>query len=95
MQDLLTVIDVVDEQVERADALLQPALDDLPLMGRDQARDEIERKYALGPLLGIGIDRERDALVQERTIGELAGPRQIGRGQLSEIMRQVPVMRPW
>src|SRR6185503_12629152 len=48
LDDLLAVVDVVDELVERVDALLQPALDPVPLLRRDDARHEIEGEGALG-----------------------------------------------
>ena len=44
LDDLLLVIDVVDERVQRVDALLQPALDPCPLRGAHDARDEVERE---------------------------------------------------
>ena len=50
--------------VERADALLQPALDPAPLLGADDARHEVERKNPLRALR-VAIDVERDALPQE------------------------------
>ena len=59
-QDALRVIDVVDERVERAHALRDAALDARPLLGREDARDDVERKHALGAG-GIGVDRERHA----------------------------------
>ena len=49
-EDLAVVVDVVDEQVQRPDALLQPALDPVPLVGGDQAGDRVERDDLLDPL---------------------------------------------
>src|SRR5262249_37263725 len=48
LDDRLPVIHVVDEQIERADALVQAAFDDGPFSGRDDARHEIEGKDPLG-----------------------------------------------
>jgi hypothetical protein len=38
------VVDVVDEVVQRADALRQAALDVAPFLATEDARDEIERE---------------------------------------------------
>ena len=92
-QDLLLVVDVVDEEVERADALLQPRLDDRPLVGRDEARDQVERQDALGPLLRVGVDGERDAVVQERAVRR-ARPRAAARGRpCRELRDELGVVR--
>ena len=69
-QDALVVVDVVEEEVERGDALAQPALDVLPLGARDDARDQVEREDALEPLL-LAVDGEGDALVEERGVGRV------------------------
>ena len=45
---LLLVVDVVDEQVQRRDALLQPALDAVPFVELDDPRDDVERPDLLG-----------------------------------------------
>jgi len=41
-EDVLFVVDVVQEQVERLDALDKAALDSLPFLERDDARDEVD-----------------------------------------------------
>ena len=46
-QDLLAVVDVVEERVERLDPLLEAALDRLPLGRRDDPGDEVERERAV------------------------------------------------
>ena len=48
-QDALPVIDVVEEEVERADALLESARDAVPLVWHDHARDEVEGHDLLHP----------------------------------------------
>ena len=70
-QDLLLVVDVVHEAVERADPLLQARLDDRPLLGRDEPGDGVERQDALRTLAVVVVDREGDAAVQERAGREL------------------------
>ena len=62
--DLARVVDVVDEGVERADALGQAALDRDPLVRRDDARHQVQRE---GPVLGAVLagQLEGDALLHE------------------------------
>ncbi len=62
------MIDVVNEQVQRPDALLEPALDPVPFGGGDQPRDRVERDDALDALLAA-VDGERDALLAHRQVG--------------------------
>ncbi len=47
-QDFLVVVNVVDEFVEGVDALLQAALDPVPFLGADDARNQVEGKNASG-----------------------------------------------
>ena len=75
------MIEVVQEQVERPDALLQAALDVLPLGRRDQARHQVEG-HDLLDALGALVDGEGDATRLERQLGRalatghLVGPQQ-------------------
>ncbi len=71
VQDRLVVVDVVHEAVQGLDPLPQPRLDDRPLVGREDARDRVERQDPLGGRRVVRVDRERDAAVQERAIREL------------------------
>ena len=66
--DLAVVVDVVDEQVQRVDALPQAPVDPVPLLGRDQARHEVERKDLLLAAV-IAVDVERDAHVHQVALG--------------------------
>src|SRR5205085_6145515 len=68
LEDLLLVIDIVDEAVERVDALLEAALDVVPLGGADDARDQVEGEDALGALI-VAVDVEGDAELQEEPFG--------------------------
>ena len=49
----------------------------LPLVRRDEAGDQVEGEDALGPLLGVGVDGEGDALVEEGSVGDVAGAAQV------------------
>jgi hypothetical protein len=75
VDDLATVVDVVDEVVERTDALREASLDRRPLGGGDDARDEVERERAVADRpLGIrtaGV--EGDPLLHEDRVTPAAG----------------------
>ena len=58
--DVVVVVDVVDEHVQRAHALLQPLVQPPPLGRGDDARDQVERDQALGAV-GVARHREGDA----------------------------------
>src|SRR5271166_3011751 len=63
--DLPRMVDVVDEVVERADALGEAALDLPPFQPAEHARHQVQRKGALvrGPAHAAGL--ERDPLLHE------------------------------
>ena len=66
--DLLAVVHVVDEAVERRHALHQPLLHALPLVRGDDARDQVERNQPLGAgaVLVLGaVDGKGDAHAAE------------------------------
>ena len=65
------MIDVVEEHVERAHALLQTLLQDAPFGRRNDPRHDVERDKAL--VSGVlAVDRERDADTMEGTHGFFA-----------------------
>ena len=68
-QDALLAVDVVEERAQRGDPLGQPALDPGPVGGGDDARDQADREDLLGAPL-VGVDREGDALVVQRQLGQ-------------------------
>ena len=75
LQDLLPVVDVMGEAVERRHALHQAALQHGPFVGRDDARDEVERNQPLGAgaVLVLGaVDGEGDADAAEDHLGLVA-----------------------
>ena len=86
LEDLLVVVDVVDEAVQRRDALAQAALHLAPLVRRDHARDQVERDQPLGAgaVLVLGaVDGEGDADAAEDHLGLLAPRRASPRGGCS------------
>jgi hypothetical protein len=81
VHDLAPVVDVVDEAVQRPDALGEAALDLRPLGGRDHPRDEIQRerpvahRSGFGPAHPAGV--EGDALLHEDGVAPAAGIDQV------------------
>ena len=66
--DLLAVIDVVHEGVERAHALLDAGGEPAPFGGAQDARDDVEGDEALGGGL-VAVDGEGDAGAAEQRLG--------------------------
>ena len=71
-QDLARAVDVLDESVQRLDALGQALFQEPPFGRRHDARDDVERDQAL-LRVGFAIDREGDADAAEDQFG-LAPP---------------------
>ncbi len=92
-QDATLVVDVAQEHVQRGDALAQAALDGVPVGPRNDPRHEVERKDALGALL-VAVDREGDALVQERAIGHLLPSLEFVDRQHAELLEEGVVVGP-
>ena len=70
----LLVVDVVDEAIERDQALDETALDDRPLVTGDHTGDEIERPRTV-EVGAVGVHRERDAHREDLDLGD---PLQLG-----------------
>ncbi len=69
--DLTLAVDVGDEAVQRLDALLHAVRDEVPLGGRDDPRDQIERERAI-PGLPVGPGRvEGDPALHEDRVAAL------------------------
>ena len=66
--NILFVIDVVNEQIERLHALTQPLLQGLPFGSRDDARDDVKRNQPFSTRFAA-IDREGDTNPAEHQIG--------------------------
>src|SRR5262249_16908912 len=84
--------DVVQKEIEGGDALDETALQILPLLRRDDARQEIEREnlFRAG---GIAIDVERDALAEKSEVNRLAFEVKLVTSQGSEQFPETLVMR--
>ena len=92
-QDVLLVVDVVEEEVQRDDPLGQAGFQMLPLGRRDHPRHGIERENPLGPAVVV-IDVEGHPLPQEMLVAGGATGIEVVRGQTRKTFEQGPVMRP-
>jgi hypothetical protein len=73
LEDLLIVVDVVDEFVQRMDALPESPFEPVPFLGANDARHEIERKRALGPG-SVAVHVEGDPELHQDPLGRLLTP---------------------
>ena len=73
LDDLALVVDVVDELVERADPLREPAFDRPPLGARDDPRDEVERERPVHHLAVGAGQIEGDPLAHEDRVAQRPG----------------------
>ena len=71
LDDLLLAVQILDEVVQRGDALLQAAFGLLPFLLWNDSRNDVERPGAVD-ILAFGIDREGDAHDLDRQIGRQA-----------------------
>ena len=91
--DPLVVVDVVQEEVERAHPLDQAALEPVPLRAGNHARDQVEREDPLDPLL-LAVDREADPLVHERELDRVPPLLELLEAEPAELLRERAVVRP-
>ncbi len=82
-QDVLLVVNVVQEKIERGDPLGQAAFHQVPFAPRDDARDEVERENPLRALVVV-INRKGHALAEKTRRGQVAFPREIRRSHFLE-----------
>lgn len=68
LQNLLAVIDVVEEGVERPDPLLQSGFESLSFDRRDDARNDVAGDGSLGAGF-FAVDRKGDADAMEQCVG--------------------------
>src|SRR5437867_7550477 len=87
------MVDVVDEDVQRVDALAQTAVDRRPLLGRYDPRYDVERKDFFGPGL-VAIDVECDAHSEQRLFRRLLIPAELGIANGRDALKQQTGARP-
>ena len=92
LQALLLGVDVGEEEVEGGDALDQALFELLPFVVRNHARDEVEGQYAFGALV-VAVDREGDALVEQREVLQLLATLDLGGIERAERSHQLVVVR--
>src|SRR5258708_7762011 len=73
LDDLLAVINVVQEKVERLDALLEPGLQNFPFADVNDAGDGVKREDLLGSFLAA-VDRKGHAPLKEPELGAFLAP---------------------
>ena len=67
-QDMLLMVDIVEQQVDRGDPLRDAALEMLPFVARQDSRDHIERQDPVDRF-GFRINRKGDSEIVELRIG--------------------------
>ena len=92
LHDLLLVVDVVQEQVERGDPLHEARLDLAPLLRGDEPRHHVEREDPLGPRL-VAVDVEGDALAQEGAVDGAPALGELGRREAAPQLVDPAVVR--
>ena len=92
-EDFCVGVDVAQEKVERGDALREPALDAVPLLSSDKARQKIVGEDALGALFAA-VDGEGDALGEEGEVDRLLAPLQLIGGKGSQGFGKGAIWRP-
>lgn len=86
------MVDVVEEEVQRRDALRQAALEIFPFLSRDDARQQVEGENLLRPRL-VAIDVERDALPEKRHVHRVPLQLERLRRQPLEVLAELAVVR--
>ena len=69
VDDLLVVVHVVDEHVERPQPLCETTLDTTPLVAGDEPRHDVERPGAVD-VLTVRVHGERDAHREDLEVGQ-------------------------
>ena len=87
------MINVVEKQVQRRDSLDESALDLVPFLGGNDARQQIERENAFRPLVVV-VNREGNALAEKSGSGQGAFPLKFLAVHFLEARQQFAVMGP-
>ncbi len=73
VQDMLLVVDVVEEAIQRRDALNAATLDVRPIVAREYSRDHVEGQHSVDRI-AVTVDGERDTKVVELAVARLCAP---------------------
>ena len=87
------MVDVIDETVERAQALGETSLDPAPLRSPQDAWDDVKGPLAVD-VGTITVDREGDTQCADRMLSRLAAIEQLGTIQAIEELEQRPCRWP-
>ncbi len=93
LEDLLAVVDVGEEEVQRAQPLHEAALDHLPLVRGNDPWHEIEREDPVGACV-VAVDGEPDALGEEEGVRDPDPLVELARAHCREALREQPVVHP-
>ena len=88
LDDFLIVVQILNEHVQGAHALLQAVFGDFPLRGRNDARDDVEGPGAVD-LAGFGVDGEGDAHGLDRQVGGQPALREFALAQVIKIVGEL------
>ena len=93
LENAALVVKVIDEHVQRGNALHQPCLDLVPFGTGHRARNDVQRP---GPIdvVALGINGEADAHVDDRAVHGALTLDQLLRRQCTEILGKACRMRP-
>ena len=91
LEDLLLVVEVVQEEVQRRDPLDEAGLKARPFAGRDDSRDQVEREDPLGALRVI-VDGEGHAAPQEGEVDRCAPPFKLGERKGAQPLDETAIM---
>ncbi len=92
VQDAAFVIEVLEEQIQRRDALGESFLNVRPFLIRDDARQEVVWKNAFGSFRAP-VHGECDALMEKRKVGDLLAAAEFAGREFAEGLIKVLVLR--
>ena len=88
----LAGVEIVEEAVQRGDALNQTPFDEAPLVGRDDPGDQVHRPGALDAL-GLAVDGEGDAAAPEDRVAQQLAALEVARREAAQTLDQLAVVR--
>src|ERR1700692_65976 len=91
-EDELAAVDVIEEEVERRQALLQAGFYPLPGLGRDDPRDDVEGEDLLRSL-GVRVHGKGDPVVAEHLDRQVVAAGKLPRTKPVELLVQPAVAR--
>lgn len=90
---LLTDVEILEEAVQRGDALDHPGIDPFPVRRRDDPRQEVHREGALDPRI-VAVDGEGDPRRTEQRVTDPFAPLEFHPREAPQPLDQRPVVGP-